>query len=315
MTRVTARYVLALLALGTAWGVTVPLTKVAVSSGHRPLGLIVWQLLIVAAALSLVALVRRLRPVLEPRLLWYFLVIGVVGTILPNSFSYLAASQLPAGVMGIVIASVPMFSLLLGLGLRSERPSLRRALGVLLGAAAVLVLFGPETSLPDPDKAVFVLVALIAPFCYGAEGHYIARRAPASVDPVMTLLGASLLGLLLAVPLAWLTGSWVNVLRPWQDAEWALLGSSLCHAVAYTGYVWLVGAAGAVFASQIAYVVTLAAVLLSGALLGEAYSAWVWAALVLMVAGMALVQPKPTLRLLAEGEAPRERGVSAGGAE
>ena len=283
---------LALLALGLAWGLTVPLTKVAVSTGHRPLGLIVWQLVVVAAVLAAVSLLRRRRLlVTEPRVLLYFLVVGVLGTIAPNSFSFLAAAQLPAGVMGIVIASVPMFSLLLGLALRSERPSLRRAAGVALGGAAVVLLAGPDASLPEPDKAVYILVALVAPFCYGAEGHYIARAAPASVDPVTTLLGASVLGLLLAVPLALATGSWVDLLRPWQSAEWALLGASLCHAVAYTGYVWLVGAAGAVFASQIAYVVTVSAVLLSALLLGEAYAGWVWLALLLMVAGLALVQP------------------------
>ena len=62
--------------------------------------------------------------------------------------------------------------------------------------------------------------------------------------------------------------------------------------VAYTGYIWLVGRAGAVFASQVAYVVTLGGVLLSALFLGERYSAWVWSALALMIAGLALVQPR-----------------------
>ncbi len=108
----------------------------------------------------------------------------------------------------------------------------------------------------------------------------------------MTLLGASAIGCLIAGPLALASGSWVDVFTLWGNAEWALLLSSLCHVVAYTGYVWLVGMTGAVFASQMAYVVTVSAILLSALLLSEIYSAWVWSALALMMAGLTLVQPR-----------------------
>ena len=68
--------------------------------------------------------------------------------------------------------------------------------------------------------------------------------------------------------------------------------SGVLNALAYSGYIWLVGRAGSVFASQIAYLVTGFGVLWSMALLGERYSAWVWLAFALMLAGIALVQPR-----------------------
>ena len=281
-----------LVAIGIVWGSTVPLTKVAVSTGHQPLGLIFWQMFIATVVLSAITMARRITIDLNRTTLFFFLVIGLLGTIIPNSFSYLAASHLPAGVMGIVIAAVPMFALVIALGLRIERPSFRRSIGVLLGAAAVVLLVAPDTSLPDPGKAVFVLVALVAPFCYGAEGNYIAVRAPVGVDPIVTLLGASALGCLISWPLAVGTGGWVNLFAPWSAPEWALLLSSGCHVVAYTSYIWLVGKAGPVFASQVAYVVTVSAVFLSSLVLNETYSGWVWSAMALMLAGLALVQPR-----------------------
>ncbi len=281
-----------LVALGIIWGLTIPLTKIAVSTGHQPLGLIFWQMLVATIILSAITIARRVGPVLNRRTLIYFLAIGLLGTIIPNSFSYLAASHLPAGVMGIVIASVPMFSLGIALGLRIEGPSYRRSIGVLLGAAAVVLLVAPQTSLPDPGKAIFVLVALVAPLCYGVEGNYIALRAPPGVDAIVTLLGASVIGCLISWPLAVTTGSWVNLFAPWGRPEWALLLSSGCHVVAYTSYIWLVGKAGPVFASQTAYVVTVSAVFLSTLILSETYSGWVWSALALMLAGLALVQPR-----------------------
>jgi drug/metabolite transporter (DMT)-like permease len=82
-----------LIALGMTWGLTIPLTKIAVSTGHKPLGLIFWQMLIATIALSAISLVRHVWPVLDRRILIYFLAIGLLGTILPNSFSYLAAPR------------------------------------------------------------------------------------------------------------------------------------------------------------------------------------------------------------------------------
>jgi len=289
-----------LLAMGIVWGATIPLTKVAVSTGYQPLGLIFWQLIFAVIVLAPIALVRRLisgparQPTLNSQTFVYFLVIILLGTLIPNSFSYLSIAQLPAGVASIVIASVPMFTLVIALALRIEKPVVARILGVLAGAVAVVLLIGPKASLPDPEKAIYVLVALLAPVSYGFEASYIALRAPKHLDPVTTLLGASVLGLFIVGPLAYFTGSWIDLNIAWQAPEWALFASSVMHAFAYTGYIWLVGIAGVVFASQIAYVVTIAGVLISAIALNETYSTWVWAALAIMLVGMVLVQPRKT---------------------
>jgi drug/metabolite transporter (DMT)-like permease len=283
---------LVLLAIGLILGSTIPLTKIAVSSGHQPPGLIFWQLFFSSIVLAGINLRRKVALTFNRRKLVYFLVIGLIGTIFPNSFSYLAAAQLPGGVMAIIIASVPMFSLAIANTLRIERFSLIRLVGVLLGAVAVSVLILPETSLPEPDKAIFVLVALMAPLCYGAEGNYIAKRAPRDLDAVTTLLGASVLGTFIAAPLALATGTWVDLSAPWGTPEWALLFTSLFHVAAYSSYIWLVGVAGPVFSSQVAYVVTLTGVFLSALILSESYSSWVWMALIMMLGGLALVQPR-----------------------
>ena len=104
------RSTVVLIALGVIWGLTIPLIKIAVATGHKPLGLIFWQLVVVTAALSVISIVRRVGPILNRRTLSYFLAIALLGAIVPNSFSYTAAAHLPAGVLGIIIASVPMFS-------------------------------------------------------------------------------------------------------------------------------------------------------------------------------------------------------------
>ena len=106
------------------------------------------------------------------------------------------------------------------------------------------------------------------------------------------MFGASAIAAAFVGPTAWFLGDWVDMTDPWHTAEWALFCSTLAHVVAYSGFIWLVSIAGAVFSSQIAYIVTIAAVLLSAWFLDERYSGWVWAALVFMIGGLALVRPR-----------------------
>ena len=68
--------------------------------------------------------------------------------------------------------------------------------------------------------------------------------------------------------------------------------SILLHIIAYIGYIWLVDKAGAVFSAQIAYVVTPAGILLSMLFLRERNSAYIWLALVVLLVGLFLVQPR-----------------------
>ncbi len=281
-----------MLGIGAFWGSTIPLAKVAVSTGHQPLGLIVWQLVIAIVVLGIVLLFKGWRPRLNRQKLFFYFLLSVFGTLLPNSFSYLAAAHLPAGVMAIAIAMVPMFALLMALGIRIEKFSLSRVSGVLIGFTAMVMIAAPQASLPDPDKAVFVLVALIAPFCYGIETNLIAVKTPKDTDAISTLFMASAVGLIVIIPITSGAGQWVDITGAWDAPIYALIASSVIHAITYVGYIWLVGFGGPVFGVQVAYPVTLSGVLFSIVFLGEGYSPWIWAALVLVILGLVLVQPK-----------------------
>ncbi len=287
------RLFLILLILGAMWGVTVPLTKIAVSTGHQSLGLVFWQFLISTVALYGVTRLRGSKLRLDRHRLPFFLIICITGTLVPNTTSYIAAFHLPGGVMALIIALVPMFSLLIALlvGLENFKPV--RMLGILLGAVAIALLVLPESSLPDASKTLFILLALVAPFCYGLEGNYLSVKQPQDTGPVATLFGASLLGTFISLPLSLATDTFVN---PFPSGighpELALGLSSLFHVSAYVGYIWMVKRTGAVFTAQVAYIVTPAGILLSIIMLGEEPSFYIWAAMGLLLIGLFMVQPR-----------------------
>lgn len=281
-----------LLGLGLCWGCTIPLTKTAVSTGHEPLGLIFWQLVFSAILLSILVVARRSTLNFDAKHLKFFLIIALVGTVVPNSISYVSATHLPGGVLALIIAMVPMFALLVALTFKLEKFSSRRLLGVTLGMMAIALIVLPESSLPDPAKAVFVVIGLVAPLCYGIESSYISVNQPDDTGPIATIFAASILGALVVLPFTIGTGQFIDLRQGFGLAETALLGSSILHVVAYTGYIWLVGKAGPVFTAQVAYIVTPAGIILSILFLGETPSPYIWGALAILMGGLALVQPR-----------------------
>lgn len=282
----------ALLAMGTAWGATQPMSKIAVSTGHGQFGLIFWQLVIGALLLGAVTALRR-RPVpLTPATLRFAAIVALIGTVIPNSTSYIAVGHLPAGVMSILISTVPMLAFPIALALGMDRFGVARLAGLGCGIAGVALIALPEANLP-PGAVPWVAVALVAPLFYAVEGNYVATVGTAGLDPVAALALASAVGAVIALPLALGSGQFINPFRPWGAAEWALVLSSGLHAFAYAAYVWIAGLAGAVFAAQVSYVVTGTGVLWAMLILGERFPPGVWAALCVMMLGLTLVQPRP----------------------
>jgi len=71
-----------------------------------------------------------------------------------------------------------------------------------------------------------------------------------------------------------------------------LVAMSVLHAGLYAGYVGLAARAGAVFATQTAYVVTGTGVFWAMALLGEEFAGTVWLAMAIMLVGLFLGTPR-----------------------
>lgn len=281
-----------LIGMGAGWGVTNPLSKIAVSGGYQHFGIIFWQLVIGAGLLSFLSVLRGKGLPLSPQHLRFYLFIALVGTVLPNWASYTAVTHLPAGILSIGIASVPIFAFPIAILLGEDRFGVVRLGGILAGLAGVALLIGPDTSLPDPAMAVFIPLAFLGPFFYAVEGNVVAKWGTVGLDPVQVLLGASTVGAMIALPLALWFGVFIDPRPPWGIEDAAAVASSVIHIAVYTVYVWVVSRAGATFGTQVGYLVTGFGVVWAMLLLGESYSTWVWAVMGLILFGMFLVQPR-----------------------
>ena len=282
-----------LAAVGISWGFTQPLSKIAVSTGYQPFGLIFWQSAIGALLLGGFVWFSRQKFSLALKIWPYYIAIALIGTVIPNAFSYYAITVVPSGIMSILLSLVPILAFPIAIALRNDHFSWTRFYGLLLGLGAVILIIGVPEALPNTQILAFIPFALIAPLCYAFEGNFVARWGTGGANPVQLLLGASVVGAILSLPLAVLSGEWITPFVRWGAAEWAIVGSAVIHAVVYATYIMLVRLYGPVFSVQTGYIVTISGVVWAIVLLNEWYSGPVWAALLLLLVGVYLVSPKP----------------------
>ncbi|WP_095590385.1 DMT family transporter [Actibacterium ureilyticum] len=299
----------ALVLFGAAWGLGQPLNKIVVSGGYRPWGIIFWQS---GVALILLMIINTARGRGLPRGAAQWRVCAMVatlGTLLPHWATYSAVAHLPAGVMALIMAAIPIpiLSLPIAVGLGQDAFTRRRAAGLLAGFAGAGCLIAARSGLGGESPLWFVALGAVAPLCYALNGNLLTRFGRAGMDPIQLFLGTMLLVLPAAGGLALATGQFIAPRWPLSPPDLALLAVAAIHACVYTGFLWLLAQAGAVFAAQVAYLVTGFGMVWSVLILHESYPGWVWLAFLAMLLGIFLVQPRPNATLAQSQSAAKDK--------
>lgn len=291
-----------MLSCGVIWGMTFSLARIAASGQAHPVGLAFWQAFGGGLALLAFAVVRWRRRGGRFRFRFHFhfggancihaCFIAVFGTAVPATLYFYAAPKVPAGVLAITVALVPMLTYALSWMLAIDRFGLWRFLGVLMGFFAILLLVAPDASLPDPSMARWLILPLIASVCYTLENVYVDRSIPQDADMVGLLTGGLFIAALMLLPVMYAEEAFYPINLPLDAAETAMLAMMLVSSAAYIMFLLVIKMAGAVFASLAGYVITLAGVFWGMVFFSERHSLWVWGALALMLLGMVLVTPR-----------------------
>lgn len=281
-----------LIFIGCIWGITFSLAKIATEAGGHPLGINYWQSLIGAFFLIILGAITRQKYKLKRAHILFYLACGLLGTVIPGTLYYYAASRVSPGVLSITVATVPLMTFAAAAIFRIEKLQAVRILGIIMGIFSIILLVGPENSLPDPSMVPWVLLVLLSAVCYSAENLIIALRMPKEVNVLMVAGGMYITATLIMSPIVFATGTFVTLAWPWGSAEWAIMGLSFITVIAYSLFIYLIVHAGPVFASQTAYVVTFSGVFWGIIIFDEQHSGWIWASLVMMIIALVLVKPR-----------------------
>lgn len=196
-----------------------------------------------------------------------------------------AEQRLASGIAALLVATVPLWMILLGLRERgARRPGAVVLGGVLLGLSgiALLVLPGGRSGRVDPLGVLAMLAAALS----WALGSLASRRARHPESPLMGVGMQMIAGgaLLLAASLltregAHWSASQVTARSLWGVGYLVVFGSI----VAYNAYIWLLKHADPTWVSTYAFVNPVVAVFLGWLVLDERLGpAGLWATLVIL---------------------------------
>jgi drug/metabolite transporter (DMT)-like permease len=275
---------------GLVWGITFSLAKIAAQAGAHPIGLTLWQAVIGLVILGSYCLIRRIPLDWSRAGLMRALFIALAGTILPSTMYFYAAARLPVAILSITIAMVPIVTYGASLMVRSDQYHPKRMLGLGLGLAGMVLLSQPE-ALPDRSMLPWLVLAILCAVSYAVENLFVDNRVPPGTDMGALLTASMLISTVVLLPLVFLTGVFVPFQFPFGSLELAVTGMGVVTCFAYLIFLQLIRISGAVFASMMAYVVTLSGVAWGMIIFDERPPGIVWLVLVLMIAGMALVKP------------------------
>jgi drug/metabolite transporter (DMT)-like permease len=291
-----ALHLAGLLVMGVGWGGNIMLAKLATSLGAPPAGLAFLEAAGSGLLLLLASWIRGRSPRLDGRHLRFYVISGALGVAIPNFIIFHAARHLSAGLIAILMTLIPLVTYGVSLIMRIERFWWVRALGLLFGLLGVTLILAPSSSLPDASVAHWVVVGFLATTMFAVQNVYIAHAWPRDGDALSLSCGGLIASAVMLAPLAWLHEGFIGLMPPWGAVQWAGIAMALVNALMSAIFILSIRYAGPVFTSQTAYLITIAGVLWGMLLLHEHHSLWIWAAMLAMCAGVALVTRRPRQR-------------------
>jgi drug/metabolite transporter (DMT)-like permease len=278
--------------MGVAWGLSFSLAKIATELGAKPIGISFWQACISGIILLLYLKVTNKKIILSAEIMIAFLILACIGNIFPSLAFYYAASKVSAGILSITVTLIPILTYGLALLVRQERFSLVRLIGLIFGFVAICIIIFPETSLPSRSAAVWVLVASLSSLFYASENIYLTMKNFDRIGPVRLACGMNLTAaIMLSIP-AILSDNFYMPIATSVDLILAVFGLGVISATTYTIFIYTIRTSGAIFTSQVGYLVTIFGLLWGIFLFSEKHSAWIWASFALMMVGLFLVRPQ-----------------------
>ena len=272
------------------YGLSFSLNRIGITAGIPFLAYMFWQAVGAALiALTAHALLARRGPRLDRVALRAYLVMAVFGMIVPFTIYAFVAPKLPAGIVGLTLALIPILTYLFALSMRLEIFMVIRLVGIVLGFAGVLMILLPETSLPDPDMVGWVLLAMAAPVCLAGMTVGTVRLRPANMSSLELTAGVLTTSALLMLPIAAATDSWWWFASPFDAGDGALLGIALIQVLLWFSLLELIRLSGPVFLTMVDNLSTLSGVGWGILLFAEVHSLWIWGALGLLLPAVFLV--------------------------
>ena len=238
--------------------------------------------------------VKGMRLPTHPRLWWSFFLIGLFGNCIPFVLINWGEQKIASGLAAILIAAMPLAALVLGRLFSDELFNTRRALGVALGFAGVVVLIGPQELVGLGDNVLRQLAVAGAALCYAIAG-ILVRKLP-TAKPLEHGTGVLIASIAVLFPAA------LAADQPWAlDYSFPAVAASVylglfSTAIATLLLISVIHSRGVTFLSLNNYLIPVLGVTWGFLFLDEAVTPEILTALGLILVGIAIAGVGPATR-------------------
>ncbi|MDX8348408.1 DMT family transporter [Cognatiyoonia sp. IB215446] len=282
--------------LGLIWGATFMVVAIALK-GYGPFTVACARTTLGAVALlALMRLLRRPLPVFTAQMSRYLIAIGLLNTAVPFALLSWGQQFVPSAFAGISMAALPLFILPLAHIFTDEKLSLSNSLGVILGFIGAIVLIGPGVLRIGTGMEPLGQLACIGAAISYAISSIMTRRCP-PIDPITMAALLLTVGSLALIPAMLLIEGVPTLEAPRPTIAIIALGL-IPTALAAWIRVATIRTAGSVFMTLVNYQVPLWSMLFGAWILNEVLPFRFFAALALILVGLAISQWATLRRLL-----------------
>ena len=286
-----------LLLLSLLWGGSFFFVGIAVKA-LPPFTIVAARVTIAAALLWLAAPLTGVSALRLGRQAPALLALALLNNVAPFSLLTWSQTQLASGLVSILNATTPVFTVVIAhLFTVEEKLDQRRLAGALIGVVGVAAMIGPELLGGFAGHLVAELAALLAATSYAAASVFARRFRRLGLAPIALATGQVTASALVLLPLA------LAVDMPWRlpapgPAAIAAIGAigALSTALAYVVFFRILAGAGAVNVVLVTLLAPATAILLGAAALGERLAARDFFGLATIALGLAVI----------DGRLPRE---------
>lgn len=206
----------------------------------------------------------------EPRIWAAFVLMGVLGNVLPFSLITWGQHSIEVGLAAILNASTALMGVLVAsLAFRDEPLTLPKGLGVAVGFAGVVVVIGPSALRHLDITSLAQLAVVGASLSYALSGSF-ARRAFGGTAPEVAAAGMLAGASLVMIPAALVLDGWPD--RVWSPSVFGAIAylAVVASALAYLIFYRLIRLVGAGNTSLTTLLVAPVAIVLGAVVYGEA---------------------------------------------
>ena len=273
-----------LFVLSSLWALHFSLVKL-VEADNNPFSILVPLLLILCFLFFIVLKINNQTFKFTLRKSLFFIIAGIFAYVIPLYVEFLVAPKIDAGILVLIVSSVPVFTLLIVWLFRLLSINLKLILGTLSGIVGVsLIMFGNSNNTLN----IWAILALIVPLSYSFDAIFMEKFWPRNLDSTQVAFGESIASLIFVILLSVFYGN-----KLYDHYQWLTVPSFWLLAFVTFIEVWLffyiLKNNGAVFINLGSYLVMPAGFIWGFIIFGEIFTVIKFVSTVFIIGSIFLI--------------------------